>query len=288
MPNWLVAGVVVVVTAYILWAPLQRALMAFLATVLLLPATMVLPNGLSPSLTMPRLATVALALRVLIALRRGEMPLSALRPTPVHGAFYAFLGIALVNGVLLAAPTTSASAAMGRWIDIAVQFVAFSLVVAVARTAGDVRHLVRGIVVLVGLSTAIAFFERLTGAGWSHFVLGHLTSQAASDPALPLVTRGGGYRVRAAAEYALDFGWITAMALGVTLVVAVRSRRWVLRLLPLALIVAIYWSNTRSAFAGVGLVLVVVLLASADRRASGFALVVLVVGGLVWFAVPSV
>jgi hypothetical protein len=288
MPNFAVAGIIVLAIGYILWAPLQRALMAFLATVLLLPATVVLPNALSSGLTMPRLATIALALRVLIALRRGEMSPRALRPTVVHGAFYVFLGVALVNGVLLAAPTTSTAAAMGRWIDIAVQFVVFSLVLALVRTAGDVRQLVRGIVVLVGLSTTIAFIERITGHGWSHFVLGHLASQRASDAALPLVQRGGGYRVRAAAEYPLDFGWISAMVLGITLVVAVRSRRWLVRILPVAIVVVIYWSNTRSAFAGVGLVLLLLAAAAADGRVSAVAIAVLIVGGLVYLGVPSV
>lgn len=287
MAGLLVAGIVVLAIAYILSASLQRAFVAFLATVFLLPATMALPNALSSGLTMPRLATIALALRVLIALRRREMPSSALRPTVVHGAFYAFLGVALVNGVLLAAPTTSTAAAIGRWIDIAVQFVVFYLAVAILRTVG-VRPVVRALVVLLGLSTAIALIERLTGSGWSHFLLGHLQSQRGTDAARPLVQRGGGYRVRAAAPYALDFGWISAMALGLALVVAVRSRIWLIGLLPVAVVVAIYWSNTRSAFAGVALVLVVVLVASGDRRVIVLAIAALAVGGLAYLGVGSI
>ena len=48
MPLWLVTGLMISVVAIILKAPLRYALVAFLAVVILLPAGMVFPNGLSP------------------------------------------------------------------------------------------------------------------------------------------------------------------------------------------------------------------------------------------------
>jgi hypothetical protein len=141
--------------------------------------------------------------------------------------------------------------------------------------------------VIFGISAAIAILEKITGHGWAHFVLHNSPGQKGVLNAFPLEHRGGGVRVRAAAEFALQFGWITTAAMPFAVVAAVRSERWSIRAVPFALVAAIYWSNTRSALAGVAVVVAIVTLFGRDRRALRFGLVALAVGGLLWAAAPS-
>jgi hypothetical protein len=105
--------------------------------------------------------------------------------------------------------------------------------------------------------------------------------------AIPLEQRGG-TRVRAAAEFALQFAWISAMALPLVAVVALRTKRWALRLVPFALVLAIYWSNSRSALPAMAVIAAVLVLFGGNRRVTTIGLVAVAVGGLLWFGVPSI
>ena len=288
MPAPLVTAVIIAALGYIVWAPLERALVAYLAVIILLPAALQLPNGLVSVLSVPRLAILALGLRIVIAVRRREISVDALRPTAVHAVFFVFVAVALVNGVLLAAPLTSTTEAVNNWLGIVEQFVVFAVIVAVLRTLPGKRAVVRAFAVIVGISAVIAILERFTGTSWARLVLENMPGQSRGLNAIPLEQRGGGVRVRAAAEFSLEFAWIIAVAFAFVAVVAVRSRRWSLRLLPFLLAIALYWTNSRSAVPGIAVVVGIVVLFGADRRATVVGLVALGVGSLLWFGVPSI
>jgi O-antigen ligase/polysaccharide polymerase Wzy-like membrane protein len=288
MPAWLVIGAVLFALAYIVLAPLDRGFAVFLAVIVLVPATLIIPNGITHHLSTPRLAVGALALRVIIGVRRGEVSADVLRPTPVHLAFYLFLAIALVNGVLLASPQTSVTATVDAWLTVVEQFLVFVVVLAVARAVDDKRRLFRIFIALIGVSTLIAVFEHFTHVSWSRALLLHVPGQGSTIATFPLEQRGGGVRVRAAYQFSLAYGWVGAMVLPVVTVAAVRSRRWLVRALPLVLLVTVYWSNSRSAFAGIGAAAVVLLVAGRERTISRAVVVALVIGGLLWIAVPSI
>jgi hypothetical protein len=283
----LVLAAVTAVLAYILWAPLHRSLVAFLALIILVPTVLVFPNGMTSAITVPRLGAVALAFRLFICIRRREVSPAALRPTAVHAAFMLFLAVMVVTGVLLAAPATSTTGAMNRWFGMLEQFLVFALVLAVARTYRDTTPLARNIAALIGVSALIAIGERVTGVSWARLVLENIPGLRAVLGAIPLEERSGGLRVRAASEFALEFAWIGAMVLPLVAAVASRTRRWRLRAVPVLLALAIYWSNSRSAFAGIILGVAVVAFASRDRRASRLALAGLAAAALLYVAAPS-
>jgi hypothetical protein len=295
MPGWLVVGALVAAFGFILVAPLERSYVTFLAVILLVPASLVLPNGITHHLPVSRIAALVLAVRVVIAVRRREISVDVLRPTPVHLAFYIFLGVALVDGVLLASPQTSVSATVDGWLILVEQLIVFVAVLAVGRGLHDAGKLTKPFVVLIGVTTVIAVLERLTGASWGHLVV----ARVPGDHGIlghPLEQRGGGVRVRAATDFALEYGWLAAMAMPVVVAAAARARHWrlsrtrryALVALPFLLLVTIYWSNTRSAFAGVALALAIVALFGRNRSATRIVVIAFVLAGLVYVAAPSV
>jgi hypothetical protein len=288
MPAPLVTAVIIAALGYIVWASLERAFVAYLAVLILLPAALSLPNGLVSVLTVHRVAVLALGLRAVIALRRREISIDALRPTTVHAIFFVFVAVALVNGVLLAAPQTSTTEAVNTWLGVVDQFLAFAVAVVVLRTLPNTRAIARAFAVLVGISAVIAICERITGTSWARLVLKNMPGQSHVLNAIPLEQRGGGARVRAAAEFGLQFGWISTIALPIVAVVAIRARHWALRLAPFALVLAIYWANSRSTVPGIAVVIAIVALFGGSRRATVLGLAALAVGALLWFGVSAV
>jgi len=295
MPGWLVVGALAGAFGFILLARLERAYYAFLAVILLVPASLILLNGLTHHLPVSRLATLALAVRVVIALRRGEISIDALRPTPVHLAFLIFLGVALVDGVMLATPLTLVSGTVDGWLILVEQLIAFVAVLAVGRALHDTGKLSKGFVALIGVATVIAVLERLTGASWGRLVVSHIPG----DHGIfgnPLEQRGGGVRVRAATNFGLEYGWIAAMAMPIVVAAAARARHWNLsrprRLalfgLPFVLLATVYWSNSRSAFGGIAIALAIVALFGRNRTASRLVVTAFILVGLFWIAVPGV
>lgn len=287
MPAPLVTAVIIAALAYIVWAPLERALVAYVAVIVLLPGALTLPNALLAVLTLHRLAILALGLRVVIAVRRRETSVDALRPTAVHAVFFIFVAVTLVNGVLLAAPLTSTTAAVNTWLNVVDQFLVFVVVVAVLRALPDLRGVVKAFAAIVGISAVIAIFERITGTSWSRLVLENMPGTGHSLNAIPLEVRGGG-RVRVAAEFGLEYGWMATMALPIVAVVALKAKSWRYRFAPLLLLLAIYWANSRSTLPGLAVVLAVVVIFGGNKRATVIGLIGLALGALLWFGVPSI
>src|SRR5581483_8720957 len=118
MPAPLVTAVLIAALGYIVWAPLERALVAYLAVIVLLPAALTLPNALVSVLTLHRLAILALGLRVGIGIRRGVVASDQMRLTEVHVALFVLGGVALMSEVLVVVSLKAAISEVNRWLGI--------------------------------------------------------------------------------------------------------------------------------------------------------------------------
>lgn len=264
--------VIVVVTfgaaAAVALAPVRRGLPILAGAILLVPASLVVPNGVSGLPTVVRVVLLATALATVVAAARGRLTPGALRPTPIHALALAIPLVALVVGVgfgLPLAPLREAASAWFRFLDGAIVLV---VVVALARASDDLRRVRWAVTAIVLIAATIGVAEHVTGASWGRFLFSELPSQQATDAASPLGFRGGRVRVRAGAEFALEFGWLLVALLPMALVgLGDLARRWrwlapVLVALPLA---AIFWTYARTALAATLPVLVLSALLVRER-----------------------
>lgn len=242
--------------------------------VVVLPADVVVPNGVSPLPTLPRVALAAVALGLLLRRERGVWAL-----TPVHLVAGLLALTTLVTGVLLAPTGVRVRDAALDWVAVVEPLAVFVVALAALRAADDERLALRWLARATALAVALAVLERLTGASW-----GQLVGSTAGG----LEQRLGETRVRAGSEFALAFAW-TLGALLPAAVVAARRRGVVAEVAAIAgCLLAAYWSFSRSAPAAflLGLGLLVVL--GRDRRVALGASVAAVGLLAVALAVPAV
>jgi hypothetical protein len=289
------AGVVALTAAIVLFvlaAPLRWATIALLGTSLLVPATLVMPNGLTSFLTVPRVVLVSFLATLLLRRHRGEIGGDAFRPTRVHVLFAAFVVVAFVNGLALAAPTTPAGTALARWGEIVDQLAFFIAVLTAVRAIRDDWWVAKAITALLAVFVGIAIGEHYTGGSWSRWFFEGVGSQLGKlNAAFPLERRGGELRVRSAAPFALAFAWVAAMLFPVLVAFSSRAirRTTIFALaLPGLVVAAILWSFTRSALATVVGAAVVLWMASrADRRIGALVGIGLAAAGIVLAAHPT-
>lgn len=262
-----IAGILVVFLG-----PLELAFATVLATWLFVPGTLGMP-GAPHVLLVTRLVLYAFAFRLLWRLGRpGEPSVTSLRPSRIHAALAVWLVVGYLDGVILAPSSVSFVADASEWLRLLDAAVVFVVTLAVARTIGAwrVARLVAG---LVGATIVVAVIERITGAGWSHFLFEHLASQQASPGAAPLASRAGAVRVQVAAQFSLEYGWVLAFMLPLAFAMAVSLRRRASGyrrltpiLLPVALVAGILLTSSRSAEVAVIAAILGVVLLGGDRR----------------------
>jgi len=223
VPAGALLGLAILVGLIALFAPLESAAGALVATWLLVPGTLSLP-GLPHLALFVRVPLYALALRMVLAacISRDDW-LRLIRPTGVHMALLALLAVGFVDGVALVGQGVSFPGDMHAWLRLLDLAVAFVVVLALARRLGPWRiaRLVAGFALF---TVVVAAIERATGSGWSHFLFEHLAGEQSSPGASVLATRGGAPRAQVAAEFALEYGWVMVMALPVVTVSALRLR----------------------------------------------------------------
>jgi O-antigen ligase len=289
-------------------ALISLALFAFVAMARLKPATVVLlavvvliPPGLAPPFNIPFLSVPNMAMYgFLLGLGRralkGEVPAEVFRPNVVAYCFLAFLAVLYVNGVALS--DTGVPGTIDKFVLYAEHLLFFLAVLAAVRLIGDVRWVATVFVGVTFVSVGIALAEHFTRSSWAHWWYQGNPTQAGSvgGQALESVLRNrspggpGELRVRAAATFALEFGWVIALAFPLVVVITARSRRLVMRAAPpAAAVLAVGWSNSRSALAAVGVgVLLVMVLTRFDRRVVGTGLTLAAAALVIYVAVPSV
>ena len=290
----LVGGLLVAAVAagLVLAARLRVAFVTLIAVTFLVPSELVAPNGMSSFLTTNRVVVVAFLVGMALRVRRGEVPAAVFRVTRVHVALAALAVTGLVVGVGLAPAGTPSLTSLHDWAVDADAVLFFVAALAAIRAIGDAAWVARVVAVVVLLSAGVAVGEHFTGGSWARWWFHSQRSQLGSLPAVPLESRLGSVRVRAAEPFALAFGWICAVVL--PLVVAsvgrLRGRRVLVGVAATGvLVMAMYWSLSRSPFVGV-LVGAAVLLAGSrlDRRVVPYVGAGVVAALLVWAAAPHV
>jgi hypothetical protein len=234
------------------------------ASVVLVPATLTLPNGVSSYLTVHRVVLLGLVAGLLVRRRPRTW-----RPTPTSLAFVVFLALLLVAGVLLASPSVAFGTEVSRYADFVEQAVVLVACTAVVRNDPDAAWFVIPVTGVLLVSAAIGVVEHFTHHSWSHWLFSQLPSQQGSPAAGPLALRQGQVRVRAGNDYPLGYAWVLAALLPFLVVMSLRLRRSRVLLLVgggSLVVAAIYWSYARSALFGVLVALIVTGLAARDRR----------------------
>lgn len=256
----------------VLLAPLEASFAVLVAFWLLVPGTLVVPHA-PHVLLADRVVLYAFALRLVLRHGRpGEPARRAYRLGAVHAALGALLLVGFLDGVALAPPQVSVAGDLHAWLYLLDLAVLFVVVLAVARTLGLWRT-VRPVLGALAVVVVIGVAERLTGHGWSHFFFEHLPAGYLAPGADPLQLRGGHVRAQAAAQFALEYGWVLAALLPLGVWGAVRAGRrrpalaaisW---LLPAGMLAGVVLSGSRSAtIAAVVGGLLFAVVSGADRR----------------------
>ena len=257
----------------VLFASIEVATGCLIAFWLLVPGLLIVPYA-PHLLLVDRLVLYVFALRlVLRSGRTGQPNGRAFALTPVHGALAALLITAYTAGVLLAPRSVSLAGDLHAFLYVLDLVILFVVVLAAVRTIG-VRRVVDLIVWGVLVAVIVGFVERATKFSWGQFFFKHLPASYTS-PIAPgtLSVRGAAVRSQGAAQFALEYGWVLAMMLPLTVAATIRwshgreSWRKVMLLLPIAVFVAVVFSGARSAVIAAAVATLLFLIATGgDRR----------------------
>jgi hypothetical protein len=274
------------------WLPLPRAFAIAVGAFLLVPSSLVLPNPLTPALTVTRLVLLAFVAGLIRRTRRGEVATDVWRPGLVHLLAGVYLSIALVDGVALAPGTVNVTTAALDWLDALDQMVCLLAGLAVfrhLRRTGETRFALQAMGAALMASVIIGIGEHITGGSWSQLLFSAQKSQKSVDAARDLISRDGERRVRGAAQYAIEYGWVCAMLIPALLAGLLRwgrRRAWLAAPAVGLVVLAIFWSFTRTALPAAALAMVVLGIASRDRRFVGVAIGALALGAIALAADP--
>ncbi len=261
----------------------RTALAVLLATFVLLPSSLVLPASPTAVLTVPRVIEAAALLGVL--LRRG----APLRPAPrtpvVVVPLLAYLAVLALTGVGWAPRPVDPVAAAYLWVGQAEQVLVLVLVLVLARQVRS-RVLLCQVAVVATVAGVLYLLEAVTGQSFARLLYRASPDQLGSVPASVLERRDGALRVRGAADFALEGGWLLAATVPLVCVwaadLARRGRRSASALaaclVPL-LVFAVFLTRSRSATAVALLVAAGLLLVLAPRRPSSLLAGIAVVFG---------
>lgn len=243
------------------------------ATVVLVPADLVAPNGYTPLPTLTRVALLAVGAGLLWRDRR------VFAVTPVHLAAALFAVTTLITGVILAPAGVRGRDAAFDWVSLVEPLAVFVVTLGALRAADDERLALRVLARVTVVAVVIALLEGFTGISW-----GRLLGSGGG----PLELRAGETRVRVGGEFALAFAWALA-ALVPAAVTAARRRGVGTELAVLAgCLFAAYLTFSRSAPLAFAVGLGLLVVANRDRRAAVGAVVLAVVLGGVAVSTPAV
>ncbi len=243
----------------------RHALALLVALTVLVPATLAVPNGVSPLPTFLRVAVVSVALGLL---RRPDSA-RLFAVTQVHVAAGLFALGTLVTGVLLAPSLLSFGGAVQQWLNLLEALTLFVVTLACVRAVDDRPYTLR-VLAAVGIAAAVlGVVEHLTGRSLGGTLFALSPSQDPGPLTTALERRAGQTRVRVGQEFALQYAWVTA-----ALLPAVLAAPWARFRLPLRLVGAVllvlagYWSFSRTAPVALFLGLLVLVLGLRSRRAA--------------------
>lgn len=274
MPTALIVAIGLVLVVVHLRGSFRTSVATLIATTLLLPGALAFP-GAPPSVLLVRISLWTAALALFARVSRGELPAWSLRPTRVLTALAVFVVIAYVLGVARGPFPSRADVAFDLWLSVLDQLLFLWVATAGVRVLG-VTPVARMAAGFVGVAALIAIGERLTGSSYARFLFEGSPAQVVGAQRLEM--RGNNVRVRAAADFSLQFAWVVACFMPLVGLFAIRARRVVAFLFPGVVVVAFVLTVTRSAYAGLAVgALAMLLTARGNRRL----LVTLGVAGLV-------
>ena len=294
MPTVVLAIVVAAATAVVLAARIRVGFAIVVASSVLIPAPLVVANPVTHYASVTRILVIALAVRLLLARRQRQderAPRGIWRWTPVHSAITVFLACAFVAGVALATKSAAAGRLDNALLSLAELLVFFAVMLAAVRAIGDLRWILAVVSLTLLASAGIGIVEHVTGDSWGHWLFRH--ARVPSTAADPLEERAGSVRVRAGSEYALQYGWVVVMLLPALLGWLAGWRAPVRRWLPVTVLalgvvlVALYWSYSRTALAAVGGVALLTAVAARDVRLLRLGAAGVVIGVVGFFTVAS-
>ena len=265
------------------------ALSALLVALLLVPAPLVVPNGVSSLPTFGRVVLVAALAGLLRCTHRTRRTEEVLRIGPVHLGLAALVLTTAVVGVGLAAALTDPAASLAGLVGVVEQALTFVVVLGWARLVGP-PVLARALVAVLAVLVLIGVVEQVTGWSWGAFWFTGIGSQQGLDAAGGLAVRAGMPRVRAAAEFALEYGWVLAALAAVPLAVAtvrIGRTRWAHVALTGLAALGIVLSVTRTAAVGVAVVVLLVVVLRRDHALTGIALAGVAVAAVVLLSLPD-
>lgn len=260
MPTLGLLVVVGITVTIVLRAPLRVAFAATIATLLLIPGLLAVPNPLTSNITCGRVVLAALLLRLAIDVHHGVVSADVLRPDRVLLALSCFAVVAMVLGVVLADARVPFVPSSFRWWQIADYVLVYAAALAGTRAIGDLSWVVRVLATTAVALAVIALLERfIITDGYARWWYGDSAGPGAFGSSA-LEVRGG-ERVRASAAFALEFGWVCALLAPLVVAAVATSRRLAVRLAPATLGLAAVWTVSRSGLAalGAGLLTTVVL-----------------------------
>lgn len=235
-----------------------RGSVAVLATTwLLVPGAARIPGAADGHLFLHRILVVAVLAGLLRGVVLGRLDRRVFAVRGVHVAFGAYLLVALFAGVVLARPGLDPTLNTNAFLELSEQAVFFVAALAAFRAAGA-RTSAAIVTVVAGVGAALGVIEHLTGWSFSQWATRDL-----ADPSglmsLDLASRGPHDRIRVAATFALEYGWVVAMLVPLAVAVALgtRGRARIAWLAPTAMVAAMTWTWSRSAYAGLAVGLLV-------------------------------
>ena len=250
MAALLLVAAAALVAAALRSAP-SRGFALLAGVVVLVPADLVVPNGLTPLPTFVRVTALAVGAGLL--LRRKD----AWAVTPVHLVAAAYALTTLVTGVLLAPRGLRLRDAAYDWVSLVEPLLVFVVALGALRAAADDRLAVRVLARVTAVAVVLALLERLTGGSW-----GELVGSAGGA----LEQRLGEVRVRAGAEFALALAWTLAALVPAALVAARRRGVGAEVAVVAGCLLGAYWTFSRSAPLAFAVGLAVLVVAGRDRR----------------------
>ncbi len=265
----LAIAVAFVAAWYLVRASIRVALLFLLAATFAFPGTVLLPGSFSGHTTVHRLALALFMLNVFRRVALRELPPSVFRPTPITIALAGWVVLSFVVGVALADPEVSVGFSTFLWIFVIDYAIFFVFIVAAIRAIGDPWWFARAVAAVVVVSAGVAIYEHYAGISVARW-LSRMLRGPGYLGVTPLAKRGGEFRVQAGFEFSLAYAWAATCLLPLVVAVAVRARRWILRLAPALVVLSVAWTYTRSAYVGVLAAGILVLLTSGfDRRVLG-------------------
>jgi O-antigen ligase len=237
-----------------------------ITSMMLVPATLIAPHILTSYATVNHALVAAAGVRLAVMAKQGGWG-RLFRATPLHLALALLVVTWVADGLAFAPPTGIPDVALERLLNLAFVAGFYVVCLALCRLIDNPSFVMRTLVVTFAISAVIAVLEHVSGRAYGETLFNFAHQPGTTTAAHVLETRAGHARVRSSAEFALAYAWLAVMLLPFITMAAMRTRRWWSGLPLLALTFAVvYWTYARSAAAAIPVVLVLVAIATRERR----------------------